>query len=122
MKGTILALAVAGVLSGFKEGRHLMTQITTATHDTLDRSKRRLVVRGLAYILTVVAIVSVVSVLFRFDSVEAQTTCTRGEAAAEAVRLQGGYVISISQRNGEFVVQMIDGNGKHREIKIPRKC
>lgn len=99
-----------------------MAQITTATHGTLGRSKRRVTVRGLAYILTVAAFVTVVSVLFRANSVEAQTTCTRKEATAEAVRLQGGYVISISRRNGEFVIQMIDGNGKHREIKIPQKC
>lgn len=99
-----------------------MAQITTTTHGTLGHSNRRVAVRGLAYILTVAAIVTVVSILFRSDSVEAQTTCTRQEAAAEAVRLQGGYVISISRRNGEFVVQMIDGNGRHREIKIPQKC
>lgn len=79
----------------FKEGRHLMVQITTTTHGTLDRSKRRMAVRGLACLLAVAALVTVVSVLFRSDSVEAQTTCTSREAAAEAVRLQGGYVLRV---------------------------
>lgn len=107
---------------GFKEGRHLMVQTTTTIHGPLVRSKRRMTVRAIACFLTIVAIVTVVSVLFRSDSVEAQTTCTTQQAAAEAVRLQGGYVISISRSNGEFIVQMIDGNGKYREIKIPKKC
>lgn len=99
-----------------------MAQITTTTHGALGRSKRRLTVRGLACFLTVVAIVTVVSVPFRSDSAEAQTACTTKEAATEAVKLHGGYVISISRRNGEFFIQMIDGNGKYREIKTPKKC